>query len=253
MHRQGPFAAAIVTTLAAAVGLAGCADRAVAVPHGTDRDRVAPLTTAAPPDPAAPLGASDPWDATSRPDEAPTTSSTPPGADPTAGDGAGTVTADDQRWARSVAVDLLDRYGQVLTVLAADPAVDLARFAASWADVADPGSPFSRDMLRSLVARVRDDRMVILPGPDGRSYRHRPVRITAVDDDAIGFTWCGYSPGIGVHVETGAVLDDAVGHASGTGRLVRSGDRWLLDALDQEQLVALPPGTADPCVSGEGS
>lgn len=230
--------------MAASAGLTACTDHAVATE--TDRDRVAPLSTAASPDSAGPP------DSASRPDESPTTSSTPPGSESTTG-GAGTVAADDQRRARAVAVDLLDRYGRVLTALAADPAVDLVRFAASWADVADPGSPFSRDMLRSLVERVRDDRMIVLPGPDGRSYLHRPVRITAVDGDAIGFTWCGYSPGIGVHVETGAVLDDAVGHASGTGRLVRSGDRWLVDALDQEQLVALPPGAPDPCVSGGDS
>jgi hypothetical protein len=145
---------------------------------------------------------------------------------------------------------VLDRSGGALTELAADAAIDLARVAALWSTVADPSSAFSRDMLETLVTRVRDDQMVIRPGPGGRSYLHRPVRITTVGDDEIRFTWCGYSPGIGVHVATAEVLDDAVGHASGTGRLVHADGRWLLDTLDQHRLVALPAGSGDPCAAG---
>jgi hypothetical protein len=208
---------------------------------------VAPLTAPASPDDRS--GASS---------SAPTTAS-PSGVDPEehlddeqrSGDSSSADTAPQQRdRAHAITLEVLDGYGVVLTELAADPALDLGRFAARWSSVADPTSAFSHDMLNALTSRVRDDQMVVRPGPGGRSYVHRPTRITAVDDDAIDFTWCGYSPGIGVHIVTGEVLDDAVGHAAGTGRLVRDGQRWLLDTLDQEQLTVLPPGSGDPCSTG---
>jgi hypothetical protein len=252
MRRRRPHSLVLAAAIAAWAALTGCTDRADGVGPAEGVGAVAPLTASTTPDHIAASSGSS------------VTSSTPPGSDPsttsdadgldvdgpTTDRGADGSAEDGRRRALSVTGELLDRYGRVLTALAADPAVDLGRFAASWSDVADPGSTFSRDMLRTLVARVRDDRMIVLPGPGGRSYLHRPVTITAIDDASIDFTWCGWSPGIGVHVETKAVLDDAVGHASGTGRLVRSGDRWLLDRLDQEQLVALPPGSPDPCTSG---
>ena len=245
-----------VITASAATALASCADGTAGAPPATDGDGVAPLDGSAMPDRGVGTNGDDrtaSGEADGGPDgrvaaEAPTDGS---GTDDRSTGGAPPPSSDDERnRAHAVTSEVLDRYGMVLTELAADPAIDLGRFATRWSTVADPSSAFSRDMLHALTSRVRDDQMVIRPGVGGRSYLHRPVRVTTVADDEIVFTWCGYSPGIGVHVTTGEVLDDAVGHASGTGRLVRSDGRWLLDTLDQDQLTALPAGSSDPCASG---
>lgn len=258
MSRRRPLTTVLVTTVVvitalAATAVAGCADGA---PPATDGDGVAPLDGSAMPDRSVGTNGDDrtaSGETHGDPDgrvaaDAPTEGSGT--GDRTTG-GAPPASSDDERnRAHAVTSEVLDRYGMVLTELAADPAIDLGRFATRWSTVADPSSAFSRDMLHALTSRVRDDQMVIRPGVGGRSYLHRPVRVTTVADDEIVFTWCGYSPGIGVHVTTGEVLDDAVGHASGTGRLVRSDGRWLLDTLDQDQLTALPAGSSDPCATG---
>jgi hypothetical protein len=251
-------ATVVMITALAATAVAGCANGAQ---PATDGDGVAPLDGSAMPDRSA-VSSGDGTNGDDR------TASDQGDGDPDGRvaadaptDGAGTVgrstggappaSSDDERnRAHAIASEVLDRYGMVLTELAAEPAIDLGRFATRWSTVADPSSAFSRDMLHTLTSRVRDDQMVIRPGPNGRSYLHRPVRVTTVAADEIAFTWCGYSPGIGVHVVTGEVLDDAIGHASGTGRLVRSDERWLLDTLDQDQLTALPAGSSDPCATG---
>ncbi|MFN7148670.1 MAG: hypothetical protein ACK4V6_04235 [Microthrixaceae bacterium] len=242
MRRRRPLTTVLVAAVAASAGLAGCTDGPAGAPSARGHDGVAPLAVPAAPDDSAGSSSSGPESGHVEVDERAVEQ--PTGERPI------DAPADAIAEQRSRVSEVLDRYGVVLTELAADPSIDLARFATRWSTVADPSSPFSQDMLHILVARVRVDQMIIRPGPDGRSYVHRPVRITTVDDDTIDFTWCGYSPGIGVHVVTGEVLDDAVGHASGTGRLVRAEGRWLLDTLDQDQLVALPAGSGDPCASG---
>lgn len=157
---------------------------------------------------------------------------------------------------REVVDDALDRYGAVLTELVADPPALLrpdADLAARWRAVVVDGA-LSDDITGRAFDRLHQDRMVILPGPDGRAYRHVVVDVGPVDDedrpDHLSFTWCGYSPGVGVHVDTGEVLDDEVAHARGTGTVRLVGDVWQLETLDQFQLDLLGPGAADPCRSG---
>jgi hypothetical protein len=45
------------------------------------------------------------------------------------------------------------------------------------------------------------------------------------------------------------VVDDAVAHALGTGRVVRPGpdEPWMLGDLLESELTLLPPGSTDPC------
>lgn len=262
MRRRRPLTTVLVATVMAATlvaatsSLAGCTDTTAGARSGTGHDEVTPLTEPAAPDDVTPSGADPTSSGATDADAGGRVALDPPSEERATDDrstgGIPATTADERNRAHAVASEVLDRYGVVLTELAADAAIDLDRFATRWSTVADPSSAFSRDMLHTLVTRSRDDQMVIQPGPAGRSYVHRPVQITTVDDDQIDFTWCGYSPGIGVHVVSGEVLDDAVGHASGTGRLVQADGRWLVDTLDQDHLVALPAGSDDPCATGGG-
>lgn len=154
----------------------------------------------------------------------------------------------------------LARYGALLGDLAADPAGAPAPGSparASWDSLVLPGSPLSVELLERLTQRAVEQRMVIRPGPDGVSYRHTPVRVDAVTTDERGqvitFRWCGWSPGIGRSIDTGAVLDDAVAHAAGSGHLRRVGGAWLIASLDEEDLELLAPGSPDPCPDLPGS
>jgi hypothetical protein len=167
--------------------------------------------------------------------------------------------AADAATTAAVAVTL-QRYGTLLGSLAADPAGAPAPGSAAraeWDSVVLPGSPLSVDLLDRLTRRVRDERVVIEPGPDGISYRHSPVEVdpvaTTSSGQVVDFRWCGWSPGIGRSLDTGEVVDDAVAHATGTGRLVRVGDAWLLAALDQDDLELLAPGSPDPCPRDPGA
>jgi hypothetical protein len=88
---------------------------------------------------------------------------------------------------------------------------------------------------------------VVRPPEGGLSYRHRPLLVDPPRSGSISFTWCGWSPGLGVDVETGEVVDDGVGHGHGTGLLRSVAGGWVLESLDQVDLQVLPPGSADPC------
>lgn len=156
--------------------------------------------------------------------------------------------------------DTLERYGELLGDLAADPAGAPApgtAARAAWDALVLPGSPLSVELLDRLTQRTVEQRMVIEPGPDGVSYRHRPVHVDAIRTDDRGqvveFGWCGWSPGIGRSIDSGEVLDDAVAHAAGSGHLVKVGDAWLLASLDEEDLELLAPGSPDPCPGLPGS
>ncbi len=156
---------------------------------------------------------------------------------------------------RDVVDDALDRYGAVLTELVADPEALLrpdADLDARWRAVVIDGA-LSDEVTARAFDRLHHDRMVIMPGPHGRAYRHVAVDVGPADGsrtDHLSFTWCGYSPGVGVHVDTGEVLDDEVAHARGTGTLRLIEDTWRLETLDEFELDLLGPGADDPCRSG---
>ena len=145
---------------------------------------------------------------------------------------------------------ILERYARALTDLASDPerrARPGSPERAAWDRTVLAGSVLSEDLLGALVRRHREERMVVRPGPGGLSYRHRPLAVEPPRDGTISFTWCGWSPGIGVDADDGSVLDDGVAHAHGTGQLRLVEGHWMLELLDELDLSVLPPGSPDPC------
>jgi hypothetical protein len=159
----------------------------------------------------------------------------------------GARAADDDAW--RIADEVLARYGAVLDQLSAEPTGAPAPGTparARWDEVVAP-SALSDDVLGRLHRRAIDERVVVVPGPQGVAYRHRATSITSATDARIDFEWCGWSPGIGRSIDTGEVVDDQVAHATGTGHLEHDGVRWRLAALDQLDLVLLAPGAEDPC------
>jgi hypothetical protein len=216
-------------------GLAACAPAA-------DESAVAPLTPAAAPDTAS-------GDGPAATPTAPPTTGAPPET-PRA-----TTTAEDPVAApsdelRSQVDRVLERYARALTDLAQDPE-RLTREGtaerAAWDRTVLSGSVLSEDLISALVRRQREDGMVVRPGPGGLSYRHRPLLVEPPQEGTISFTWCGWSPGIGVDVHDRSVRDDAVAHSHGVGQLRLVGGHWMLEQLDELDRTALPPDSPDPC------
>jgi hypothetical protein len=150
---------------------------------------------------------------------------------------------------RAVIDDLLERYDRTLTDLAADPVAVSSLghpLLIAWQSVVTPGTALAEDLPAAIMSRHAEG-VVIRPGADGVSYRHRALQVIPAADGSVSFTWCAWSPGIGYDTATGAVVDDAVGHAHGTGRGHVVDGVWRLDSLDQSDLEALAPGTPDPC------
>ncbi len=178
-------------------------------------------------------------------DERATTTTT--SAPPPAADTAPAPAPDDLR--RQVDAALL-RYDLALTALAAHP--DRAGDPASaertaWAQVVVAGSALDDAMVEEVVRRGNEEDGAVLPPPGGLSYRHTSLTAGTGSDGSTEFTWCGHAPGIGVERSTGTVVDDAVGHSHGTGRLQVDGGTVRIADLEQTQLAVLPSGTPDPC------
>lgn len=219
MRRPVPLA---VTLLAL---LAGCGSRP---PDPAVRAVAAPTVPTAAPGPAAAPGAT-----------AAPTSTAPAATSPPVGQ-------DDLR--RQVDAALL-RYDLALTALAAHPdrAGDPATAErTAWAAVVVAGSSLDEAMVEEVVRRGVEEDGAVLPPPGGLSYRHTALTATATSGGT-EFTWCGHAPGIGVERSTGAVVDDAVGHSHGTGRLQVDGGTVRVAELEQTRLAVLPAGTPDPC------
>lgn len=152
---------------------------------------------------------------------------------------------------RDLVDGVLAEYAAALTAIAADPvAAPLPGTATrlAWDLTVVPGSWLSRDVLRGIERRHDEDRMVVVPPGHGPSYRHRPLRVGPPTDGSISFTWCGWSPGVGLDVDTREVVDDGVAHAHGTGSIRAIGGRWMLESLDELDLTVLPAGSPDPCL-----
>src|SRR5690606_15812520 len=101
------------------------------------------------------------------------------------------------------------------------------------------------DVPAELVRRQREEGVVVLPAAHGLSYRHRALRIEPPVAGAISFTWCGWSPGIGIDADTGEIVDDAVAHSHGTGQLRDLGGH-------RRGLGARGAGPARPHAAGAG-
>ena len=153
---------------------------------------------------------------------------------------------DDLR--RQVDAALL-RYDLALTALAAHPdrAGDpAAPERTAWASVVVAGSSLDEAMVEEVVRRGTEEDGAVLPPPGGLSYRHTALTATATSGGT-DFTWCGHAPGIGVERSTGTVVDDAVGHRHGSGRLQVDGGTVRVAELEQTRLAVLPARTPDPC------
>jgi len=223
VHRFLSLTVRLAPAVIAVVALAGCASR--------------------PPDPAVrPVGAPS-----TGPTTAPTTwdpASVPP---PTSAPDLEAPARDDLR--QSVDAALL-RYDLALTALAAHP--DRAGDPTSaertaWAEVVVPGSALDDAMVEEVVRRGTEEDGAVLPPAGGLSYRHTSLTARTADDGTTEFTWCGHAPGLGVERSSGTVVDDAVGHSHGSGRLQVDGGTVRVAELEQTQLEVLPAGTPDPC------
>lgn len=246
-----------MTALAASITLAATASCSVAGDgEHAGRPLVDPVTA---PDRSAtdePTGSS----ATARPpttsragdgrsDEQQLSDGTAPSTTDVAASAASAASSDVASLRRLVDEALL-RYDRALTDVAVDP---LRRGApgtpqrAAWDAAVLPGSYLSVDMLGSLVRRQQEERMIVVPPDGGMSYVHRALLAEPTEPGVVSFTWCGWSPGTGIDVDSRAAVDVEVAHAHGTGQVRQVEGRWVLDALDQFDLVVLPEGSPDPC------
>lgn len=202
------------------------------------------------PEPAAgarPLAAAERSSGPTATTSTPTTTSAPAPV-PTGSASPDLTTSGDA--AVAVVDDVLARYGAVLDELSAEPTGAPPPGTPGrqrWDEVVVAGSALSDDVLSRLHRRATEERVVVVPGPEGLAYRHRATSIRSASDTRIDFEWCGWSPGLGRSIDTGEVVDDEVAHSTGTGQLTHDGVRWRLAALDQLDLVLLGPGAADPC------
>ena len=173
-----------------------------------------------------------------------------------AGAGTGTDTADDPT---RIVDEVLARYDRTLTALLRDPGAVMRTddpVLTAWRATIGPGAILADDIRNLAAERLGAGQIVEPPRGQDRSYLHRVV---SIDDsgsrgpeptERISFSWCGWSPGIVRDAKTGAVVDDGVGHATGTGTVRRFGTTWLLDSLDESTIDVLAAGSPDPCPRG---
>jgi hypothetical protein len=154
--------------------------------------------------------------------------------------------------------EVLERYDRALSELSADPeaADDPADpLLAAWHRIVPAESELDA-AVRDRIRGRRAEGVRVTPPPGGLSYVHRAVDVVAGSppvaapdaDEERAFTWCGWSPGDAVRAGDGAVVDDLVGHARGTGTLRRPvGGAWTVATLFETELTTLPAGSPDPC------
>jgi|GEM_PF-1373289 len=145
---------------------------------------------------------------------------------------------------------LLARYSQIVTELAAQPEASIDPLSATrvlFNALVPPQNPLSTDVLNQLVVTPAEEHTRVLPAPNGLSYSYKPIRVGPVVDGTISFSWCGYSPGVRVTQGTEAVIDESIAQLNGTGSARLVGKDWLIESLDHLDLKLLPAGSSDPC------
>jgi hypothetical protein len=155
------------------------------------------------------------------------------------------VTSEEQTVAR-----LLAEYSQAVTDLAAHPDTSSDPLSAQrlvWAGLVPAESSLFSDVLNQLVVVPSADKTRVIPAATGLSYSYRPLKVGFQAEGTIGFSWCGYSPGVRVAQDSEEVLDDSVAQLQGTGSVRKVGSSWMIDSLDHLDLVVHPPGAVDPC------
>lgn len=212
--------------------LAACSD-------GSDEGTltVSPLRSAA-------AGASTTVEDGADPDPAPL-------ADPT-GAGDDSATPGQTSALHDEVVDLLGRYDLAITALYSDPLAagdDSHPASRAWLEVVEAGTQLDREVRGRILASGRDDAMAVIP-PTGAatSFVNTATAVEESSDGSITWTNCGFSPGIGVGLDGGEVLDDSRAHTSGTGRAVRESDGTLkLVELWDDSTEVLGPDATNPC------
>jgi hypothetical protein len=148
---------------------------------------------------------------------------------------------------------LLAAFDRAVTALAADPARAGRpgdELVAALRAVVRPGTVLESDVLTRIAVDAQANRMRIEPGPDGLSYRHVATSLSTAADGSVAWDNCGYSPGVGIHMDTGEVLDDRRASTRGWGRAEPGPDGALvLVELVDEPWRMLDPGEADPCAA----
>lgn len=189
------------------------------------------------------------------PTSGPTPTDTTPTSEPTA-DVAAAGGGSDRAASLHVVDDALGRYDRSLTALLRDPgALDRpdSPTVTAWRATVAAGAILADDIAADVAARRSAGQVVVAPDGIDRSYVHRATDVDggqAGDPTGIRFTWCGWSPGIVRDAASGAILDDRVAHATGSGVLQQVGPTWVLASLDEATLEVLPAGSADPCPGG---
>ena len=163
---------------------------------------------------------------------------------PSLGAGTGAIEELDQ---------LLADYDEALGALSATPAAAAEAghpLLVRWHALVAAGSELDQAMRTRIHDDVVERSMVVRPGPDGVTFTTRVLQARVDGDGGIDFEHCGYSPGVGVHVLTGEVLDDQRATSRGTGRAERDvRGALVLVALHDDEVRLLVPGEPDPCTS----
>ncbi len=146
---------------------------------------------------------------------------------------------------------LLRAYDEAVSGLAADPdaaAEDDDPVSRAWLAVVAPGSQLHSQVRSRIIYDGRDSRTRLVPDADGIIFSDVPLDIVLEADGSITWDNCGYAPGVGVHAETGAVIDDRRASTRGHGRALRAGDgRLQVHELVDDVTTMLAPGEPDPC------
>lgn len=147
---------------------------------------------------------------------------------------------------------LLDRFDVAITELYRQPLAvgdDSHPVSRQWLDVVIPGSQLDRQVRGRVLAAGTVDRMRVEPPQRGTtSFVNTASEVSEAADGSVTWTNCGFSPGVGVDIADGQVLDDSRAVTRGRGRAVPQPDGTLAVAeLWDDSTEVLPAGAENPC------
>lgn len=153
--------------------------------------------------------------------------------------------------------ELLAAYDRALGDLYATPlaAADADHpLTVGWHEIVEPGSVLDDEVRTRILTDGRDNHLRVVAGAEGFAFRNLPLEVEDGVGAEMGWTNCGYSPGVGVHTVTGEVIDERRASTRGRGRAVRAPDGHLvLTELFDDRTELLGDGEPDPCPGLSGS